>query len=124
MKCGVGFWIPIRVKHCTFSLEFENALLSKHDIGSLMPFPRYFSLDFENALLLKRKINSLMSFPHYFSLDIVSTKRRKVPMDVRRRDVPSIDFPSTTLTINSTMEVSAIGYFESKIWPIFIKSRI
>jgi len=124
VKCDIGFWISIQVT-LTFLLDFQNALLLKHNIGSLMPFPRSFSFDFENALLPKRNINSLISFPHYFSLDIVSTKRQKVPMDVRRRVLlPSIYFPSTTLMTNSTMEVSAIEYFKFKIWPIFIKSRI
>jgi hypothetical protein len=34
-------------------LDFENALLLKHNINSLMPFPCSFSLDFKNALLPK-----------------------------------------------------------------------
>jgi hypothetical protein len=46
-KRGIGSKIPIRVTHYTLSLDFENALLPKSDIISMMPFLRSFSLDFE-----------------------------------------------------------------------------
>ncbi len=101
-KHWIGSWILIWAKHCSFLLDFENALLPKHDIDSLMPFSCSFSLDFKNMLLPKRGIGSLMPFPRSFSLDIVSMKRQKVPMDVRRRVLlSSINFPSTTSMTNS-----------------------
>jgi hypothetical protein len=41
-KCGIGSWTLIWTTHCTFSLDFKNALLSKCDSNSLMFFPCFF----------------------------------------------------------------------------------
>ncbi len=37
-KHRIGSWILIWAKCCSFLLDFENVLLPKHDIDSLMPF--------------------------------------------------------------------------------------
>jgi hypothetical protein len=70
-NCGIGYWISIRVTSGTTLLDFENTLLLKHGIISMMPFLLSFPLDFENTLLSKCGISSLMPFLHSFSLDIV-----------------------------------------------------
>jgi len=66
-----------------------------------------------------------MPFPHSFLLDIISTTRQKVAMDAKRRVLPpSIDFPSTTLMTNYSVEESTIRYSKFGMKPIFIESRI
>ncbi len=85
----------------------------------------YLFVRFRNALLLKHDIGSLMPFPHSFFLDIISTTRQKVLMDARRRVLPpSIDFPSTTLMTNYSVEESTTRYSKSGMKSIFIESRI
>jgi hypothetical protein len=112
-KRGIGSWILIRMTHYTFSLDFENVLLLKHDIMLVMPFSRSFPLNVKNMLLPKCDISSLMPLPHSFSLDIISMKRQKVPMDVRRWVLlSSNDFPSI---IDYIARESAPGYFGSEI---------
>jgi hypothetical protein len=43
VKCDIGFLILIQMT-LTFLLDFENALMLKHNINSLMPFPHFFRL--------------------------------------------------------------------------------
>ncbi len=87
-----------------------------------LPFLRSFSSDSKNTSLSKCNIGSLMPFPHSFSLDIISTKRQKVLMDVRKWVLLSSNyFPSIT---ESTIGKSTIGYCGSRISPIFIDFMI
>jgi len=83
MKHCIGSWISIWATHYIVLLDSENALLPKCNIGSFVPFSHFFLLDFEKALLPKCDIGSLMPFLRSFVLDTISTKRQKVPMDVK-----------------------------------------
>ncbi len=74
-KHDIDSWILIWVTHCTFSLDFKNALLPKHNI------------------------NSLMLFPRSFLLDTISMNKQKMSMDAKRHVLlSSTNSSSMTLT--------------------------
>jgi hypothetical protein len=59
---------------------------------------------------------------HIFLLGIISTKRQRLLMDVKRQVLlSSNDFPST---IDSTTSESTVGYSRFGIWRVFIDFAI
>ncbi len=104
---------------CFFSLDLENTL-PKHNIGSLMPF-RYFFIGLRKRVIVETRHQFTNALSTFFFVRYHFNKKAKVPMDVRRWVLlSSIDFPSTTLTTDSTAKESVVEYVICKIWPIVI----
>jgi len=65
--CEMQYWfLDIDSGDIYLFVGFWKCIVAETQHWIIDAFSTFFSFDFENALLPKRNINSLISFPHYF----------------------------------------------------------